>query len=468
VDCTKHQEDLLAKAAADNELKTRENVELGRKVSCLEERVKQMEQHKENGLNLLREEVERLRKSIENKEIVIRRLKEESSHHHNETIAQKCALDELEKMKVDYFEVKSSLWKKEQCIKELKICLEVIKGSEQQLAERADKLQEEKVSLTGQLRGLQDELKLERDSLKGLKEDLRRSQDLHAASVKKVTSLKAEQDLLVRRVDYLQEELGRRGEGLNCLDVSTAFGEKNGRKVDLAKDRFRKESKTTSVGVCSASVAMPTLVRSVAMPVSMRSVTIEGHQHHSYTLGEIPSTSKLSDNNACNLGETPLASECNKAIVHTLGIIPSTDESKEDGSSNLGELPSTSESNEDVLNNLGELPSARDPNEDSSGSGNSVSACSSDVAMEMLITFPTKSDLDGEPPKKRKALLYPKHTVRALEEEFRTNPYPKHATKVDLALSLNLTAHQIDRWFQNRRQRGSPKFLFKEKTSIQT
>ena len=31
----------------------------GRKVSCLEERVKQMEQHKENGLNLLREEVER-------------------------------------------------------------------------------------------------------------------------------------------------------------------------------------------------------------------------------------------------------------------------------------------------------------------------------------------------------------------------------------------------------------------------
>ena len=34
--------------------------------------------------------------------------------------------------------------------------------------------------------------------------------------------------------------------------------------------------------------------------------------------------------------------------------------------------------------------------------------------------------------------------MRALEEEFRTNPYPKHATKVDLALSLNLTAHQID------------------------
>ena len=44
------------------------------------------------------------------------------------------SLQELEKMKVDYFEVKSSLWKKEQCIKELKICLEVIKGSEQQLA----------------------------------------------------------------------------------------------------------------------------------------------------------------------------------------------------------------------------------------------------------------------------------------------------------------------------------------------
>lgn len=53
--------------------------------------------------------------------------------------------------------------------------------------------------------------------------------------------------------------------------------------------------------------------------------------------------------------------------------------------------------------------------------------------------------------KKRYRKMFSQSQIKILENIFDQNHYPDSMTRVDLSSSLNLSVHQIQVWFQNRR-----------------